>query len=179
MHNKFANAFPNFQFMSLDPVHLAIVYEYASRRKRTAGSSLLRAIMTRFTAAFPPGAPEPVFCGYIFDGSNAGASSIHEESLRDYIIHWNMPLDTARAVAARQKGAGPFGGCDEFIEALAALCALYPKEVDKVPWSKSPQVANPTVLTIVVVFVCAYATTLVSKKRMWVLRYCAFLEWLG
>ena len=37
--------FPNLSGLALDPVHLAIVYEYAQWRKRTPGSKLLRELL--------------------------------------------------------------------------------------------------------------------------------------
>ena len=40
--------FPNLSGLALDPVHLAIVYEYAQWRKRTPGSKLLRSCFTRW-----------------------------------------------------------------------------------------------------------------------------------
>jgi hypothetical protein len=42
--------FPNIQTLALDPIHLAIVYEYATWRKRTDGSCMLRQCMSKFTA---------------------------------------------------------------------------------------------------------------------------------
>ncbi len=44
---------PNICSMCLDPVHLAIVYEYATWRKRTRGSTFLRRVMVKFTAYDP------------------------------------------------------------------------------------------------------------------------------
>lgn len=38
----------NLQIMGLDPVHLCIVFEYATWRKRTEGSSFLRLVMAKF-----------------------------------------------------------------------------------------------------------------------------------
>ncbi len=41
-------AFPNLKSLSLDPLHLAIVYEYATWRKRTPDSRMLRLILRKF-----------------------------------------------------------------------------------------------------------------------------------
>lgn len=38
----------NLEIMGLDPVHLPIVFEYATWRKRTEGSSFLRIVMAKF-----------------------------------------------------------------------------------------------------------------------------------
>ena len=53
LHSKLARIFPRLQMITLDPIHLVIAYEYASARKRTPGSSLLRSIMRRFCTSPP------------------------------------------------------------------------------------------------------------------------------
>ena len=120
---------PNFQLLSLDPTHLAMVYEYATLRKKTPGSHLLRAIMKRFTVPFTEASPMPAFCEYMFDGSGAPSSSVSEKRFQRYIEALNMPAGMAKRVARKQGDAGPFQRREEFAQALAALCALYPHEV--------------------------------------------------
>ncbi len=58
---------PNVKSMCPDPVHLAIVYEYATWRKRTRGSTFLRRIMVKFTA-YDPDTPGGVW-GTPYTGS--------------------------------------------------------------------------------------------------------------
>lgn len=45
---------PNVDILSLDAMHLPIVYEYGFWRKRTKGSHALRRIMTKFTPRVHP-----------------------------------------------------------------------------------------------------------------------------
>ena len=45
---RFKDVFPNLLVLALDTTHLAMNYEYASRKKRTAGSTLLRLIFAKF-----------------------------------------------------------------------------------------------------------------------------------
>jgi hypothetical protein len=48
LYNTLASIFPLLETLALDPVHLPIVYEYATWRKRTPGSLFLRTIMAKF-----------------------------------------------------------------------------------------------------------------------------------
>ena len=60
---------PNLQILALDPVHLGMTCEYASSRKRTASSKILRGILRKFTAhssARTPNSWGPVFTGGAF-----------------------------------------------------------------------------------------------------------------
>ena len=41
---------PNLQVMALDAVHLAMTWEYASSRKRTPGSRMLRKVLSKLSA---------------------------------------------------------------------------------------------------------------------------------
>ena len=60
------NIFPNAEALALDPIHLPIVYEYATWRKRTPGSRLLRSIVGKFSkvcADMSRNAWGSMFCG--------------------------------------------------------------------------------------------------------------------
>ena len=131
LHTMVAGEFPGLQMITLDTTHLVMVYEYAMFRKKTTGSSLLRSIMARFNKSFAADSLKPSYCNGIFDGTNAAPCIPREQQFRDYIKDLNMPLDMATRVASRQKDAGVIGCREEFAEALAALCALYPHEVKK------------------------------------------------
>ena len=57
MIEAFRNTFSNLEVLSLDPTHLAIVYEYSTWRKRSPGSSFLRELMAKssvFDSAVSP-----------------------------------------------------------------------------------------------------------------------------
>jgi hypothetical protein len=47
LHTALQQACPSLQCVALDPIHLAIVYEYAQWHKRTVGSRWLRTLLTK------------------------------------------------------------------------------------------------------------------------------------
>ena len=118
---------PNMQIMALDPVHLAIVYEYASWHKRTPGSTFLRRILSKLTAydqriaGLPWGPP--------FAGVNAKPLEPHEQKSRALILDQSMQILVATRLERNLDVASPFEHRVEFIQSIAALCAMYPDEV--------------------------------------------------
>ena len=47
---KLEKNFPNFEVLSLDPVHLAMAYEKCFARHRSPGSNALRKVLRKFSA---------------------------------------------------------------------------------------------------------------------------------
>ena len=142
LHNKIASVFPRFLMMCLDPTHLVMAYEAASARRKTPGSQLLRHIMRRFAARFDPASPQPPMCTHIFRGQTAPPLTRREQKCQNWIGNSNMPIARARAVAGAQAGAGPWQSRAEFTEAIAALCTLFPVEVDRVSPGANRKIAD-------------------------------------
>ncbi len=121
------DVFPNLHIMSLDPVHLAIIYEYATWRKRTAGSSLLRRVMSKLTSC------DDAMSAATWGPPYTGAASIQlnrqEEIVRSQILDQSMSMARAKAIDAELDTSRPFYDRIELIEGIAAVCALYPDEV--------------------------------------------------
>ena len=131
LHSRMAHAFPRFHMLCLDPTHLVIAYEAASARKKTPGSVLLREIMRRFCMPFEATSQRPPMCSYIFNGQHPPPMTRREKVCRNWLANKNMPAAAARALAGAQKYAGPWESREKFTAALAALCTLYPAEVER------------------------------------------------
>ena len=132
LHNRIGSVFPRFVMMCLDPTHLVMSYEAASARRKTAGSKLLRSIMRRFATTFNPESQQPPVCRYIFKGQRPPPLTQYELRCQNWIENKNMPLRRAQRIAKAQSEAGHWQSRGDFTEAIAALCKLFPKEVDRV-----------------------------------------------
>ncbi len=119
----------NLSTMSLDPTHLAIVYEYAHWRKRTPGSNYLRKIAIKFNKR--DASLEPEAWGHVFEGSNARCLSREEETARCHIVNMSMSKHRANLIERQLDADVPFYTRIEFIEALASLTCLYKDEVQR------------------------------------------------
>ena len=122
-------ACPNLECMCLDPIHLAIVYEYAQWNKQTMGSKMLRALLHRIIIIRDdrPGNS----WGRFFKGSNPQPLDAEEEAMRTQILHKSMPEDEAREIIRSMDMNAPLHDRLEFITALAAICSLRKSEVDR------------------------------------------------
>ena len=135
---------PNLMCVSLDPVHLAIVYEYAQWGKKSAGSRILRQLLRKFTQM---GASKTLLCwGPFFTGAAPTPLSREEAKARDEILHCNMGQARAKRILDNLDASTPLCSRITFIETVAAICKCFPdevarkvtgsnKEVSKVLWS--------------------------------------------
>ena len=115
--------FPALQILALDTVHLPFVYEYATWRKKTAGSRMLRTIVGKFnkiSAEFNADS-----WGVPFTGMSERPLDREEDLARERILNSTMPQRRAAHVLNSLNGETPFLSRIEFIEALAALSAMH------------------------------------------------------
>ena len=129
LYDQLRAIFHSLQFLSLDPVHLPINYEYAHFRKKTIGSRTLRVLMAKFTKvnpAFTVGKWGPPFCGV-----SAPHMTATEERLREQILTHKMSKSVATQVLRNIDGESPWATTLHFIEALAALSAVYSDELKR------------------------------------------------
>ena len=137
---------PNLSCLSLDPVHLAIVYEYAQWGKKTAGSKVLRCLLNKVNQIASEARPSS--WGPFFTGTGPPSLNREEESTRKLILDGTMGLPRAKRILDNLDGGQPLFCRITFIETLAALCAMFPnevcrrvtgsnKEVKKVLWAAS------------------------------------------
>lgn len=129
LYRSLREIMPNLRMLCLDTVHLPMVYEYGFWRSRTAGSSLLRRIMSKFTVrsvGLPAGG-----CGAPYHGSSDARPTFEEEVLSRQIRQRTMPPARARTVLESLDFQKPFTSRVEFAETLAALSAVYCDEMVK------------------------------------------------
>ena len=122
------SACPNLIGLCLDPVHLAIVYEYAQCGRRSAGSKMLRAALNRINQIDSVARPEswgPFFCGV-----SPPSLSREEERTREAILNpKNLGMTRARNIIDAIDSASPMYCRITFIESVAAICKLHQEEV--------------------------------------------------
>ena len=116
----------NLKAMSLDPSHLVITYEKAQWGKRTQGSQVLRCIMAKFGATEGARVEGP-----IYNADRALEATANEARAMTLLQGGSMSKDEAERVIGALDGSTPFVNRAGFVEALAALVALYPNEVSK------------------------------------------------
>ncbi len=120
---------PNLEILSLDPTHLAMVYEYATWRRKTDGSKLLRRIMAKFARHNP--ILSAATWGPPYDGVRDVRLTRAEELSRSKVSPGSMPLARARMVVESIDDDVPWYTRIDFIDSIAALTSLYSEEVEK------------------------------------------------
>ena len=118
---------PNLSIMCLDPVHIAMKYEYGTGRHRTPGSSALRMCVGKFSAV--NGELTAEHWGPVFRGENAKKLSSREAVLRDQIRTGSMSEAKARRILAAAENTCVWCSRVDFIEALAAIACIFREEV--------------------------------------------------
>ena len=121
---------PNLQAMCLDPVHLAMTMEYASSRKRTAGSKTLRSVLAKLTALDSTRAAGT--WGRFFAGQECRQLTLEETRLRNQIEASSMRVSTAKNILEKLDPSVPFYLQVEWVRILAALSAVFKAEVQRV-----------------------------------------------
>ena len=120
---------PNLCCLSLDPVHLAIVYEYAHWKKRTPGSKVLRRLLNKVNNIDP--AATMSSWGAFFCGEGPEGLCREEDRARSAILTGSMSAPKARRIIEELDADKPLFCRVTFVETLAAICKLYPDEVNR------------------------------------------------
>jgi len=118
---------PQLTWVSLDPVHLVIVYEQSHFRKKTPGSSFLRRIMARFAKL--DFSKDVGVWGEAYSGHDYLREQRHETTARNSIIAQSYSRARSATVEADFPSEEPYTCRFEFIAAIAALCTVYREEV--------------------------------------------------
>ena len=132
--------------MALDPVHLAILYEYANWSKKTSGSKKLRKLLSKAKANAVGKQYSPDSWGTPYTGELSKPLTPSEDDIRQGIRDVSMPEVEAKAFFEGLDCTSPFAERVGFIRGISALCVLHPyevkkkvtganKEVSKVLWS--------------------------------------------
>ena len=129
MFSLLQSIMPNLQCLCLDPVHLAIKYEYATGRRRTKGSGRLRACLGKFNAtdaSFAAG-----HWGPFFSGASATSLSAREACLREQIRSGGMATRKASSILQQVEEKVVWANRTEFVESLAAISKMFRHEVER------------------------------------------------
>ena len=113
----------------LDPIHLAIVYEYGFWNKKSPGSKQLRRILRKTISVDTR--LDPGYWGAFYDGTNARPLKDIEMKYRDMITNSSMTSAESSSILDELDTEVPFKSRLEFIQSIAALCQRYPAEVNK------------------------------------------------
>ena len=116
---------PNLVALTLDPVHLAMHYESASGRKKTAGSAALRRCMAKFNASQASNA------GGMFFTKDPSPLSSAEKTLQDQILDGSMTEAKARGVFKKSEDMLAWASRKDFIEHVAAISSRFRSEVER------------------------------------------------
>ena len=122
---ELAALFPNLRCIALDTMHLVFVYEQAFWEKQTPGSCFLRQIVSKFIATVGR------IAGGMFDGSQILDTTIWERRVQAQLRNKNMGKRKANLVMDSLDTTRCFSCRAEFVECLAALARLYPKELKR------------------------------------------------
>ncbi|CAE7245695.1 unnamed protein product [Symbiodinium sp. CCMP2456] len=122
-----AEVCPRLQSLTLDPIHLAIVYEYGFWNKKSPGSKQLRRILRKCTAV---DSSLPVEHWHdVYDRSMARPLTEEENICRTSILEFSMSQSETSGILDNMDEDVPFRDRLEFIKAIAALCCKYKSEV--------------------------------------------------
>eukprot|EP00438_Fugacium_kawagutii_P009987 Skav234406 [mRNA] locus=scaffold873:377309:378793:+ [translate_table: standard] len=125
---------PQLQTLILDPMHLAMTYEYTTGRKRSPGSTLLRLMLSKFNQRAAGNA-----WGIFYQGQNLLPLTPAEDKARQLIESGMMSNAKCQRVLSALENIQVWPTRLAFIEGLAALSSTFPDEVKK----HIKQVAKP------------------------------------
>eukprot|EP00435_Cladocopium_sp_Y103_P017516 s1987_g4.t1 len=128
LYKRMKELCPQLSCLCLDPIHLAIVYEYAQWGKRTQGSKCLRALLRKVAVIDPQ--KSAASWGPFFEGKDPPQLTREEEKARSLILD-GMSAAAADRILASVDPQAPLFCRITFIEALAAICAKYQAEVSR------------------------------------------------
>ena len=120
---------PKLKGLCLEQTHVSMKYESVQWGRKTKVSKCLRHIM-RKCLAFSPTTPVEHW-GAMFTSSTVVSTSAKEEKLRKQVFEGSMRTVTARKVLETTDADVPFFDRCEFVKAIAAVVALFPKNVQK------------------------------------------------
>lgn len=120
---------PNLKILSLDPTHTAMKYEQALGGKKSQGSSLMRQLLVKFTTH--DANVQGNIWGPVYEGGVAPAQTEQEKRLRAQILDASMSKYRARRVLQAMEALLLWPTRIEFIEAVAALAAIYQQDMQR------------------------------------------------
>lgn len=121
---------PGLQTLSLDPVHIAMVYEHCFFRKRTQGSKALRLLMSKFAKS------DPTATGATWGPTYRGCEALPEptaleQKYHDWVLSHGMPTSLASRIMEEIDPETPWVAPVNFVRAMAALSSLHRDELGR------------------------------------------------
>ena len=129
LFTQLRNICPNLRALMLDPIHLAIVYEYGFWNKKSSGSKQLRRILHKCIAV--DSRFDKNYWQSPYDGKMARPLGDEENRYRDMILDISMSDRQAVQLLDSLDPDTPFLARVEFIKSVAALCRIYKSEVTR------------------------------------------------
>ena len=123
------NICPNLQALMLDPIHLALVYEYGFWNKKSSGSKQLRRILHKCIAV--DASLDKNYWQQSYDGKMARPLGGEENKFRAMILDISMSDGEAAQILDHLDQDTPFLNRVDFIKSVAALCRIYKSEVTR------------------------------------------------
>ncbi|CAE7208891.1 unnamed protein product, partial [Symbiodinium natans] len=127
------NTFSNLQSLGLDAMHIVMVYEQNFSNKKTTGSRWLATVMNKFRN-IQAGCPAAAW-GPMYTGQQKPSYTAEEKRLSALISDASMPEAEAVHVLQNLDPDSPWRTEAQFLEAMAAICALFQDELTKTTFS--------------------------------------------
>ncbi|OLQ14831.1 Aconitate hydratase 2 [Symbiodinium microadriaticum] len=143
LFNQLKAVCPSMRSLVLDPIHLAIVYEYGFWSKHSPGSKQLRRILKKCISIDADFGQDQ--WGTFYGGTNARPLTEDEMKYREMISDSYMDLTECNSVLDGLDTNVPFTDRLEFIQCFAALCRRYPAEVEMLGWMQGGYNVAPLV----------------------------------
>ena len=127
---------PNLQSMSLDATHICMVYEQCLGNQKTQGSKWLRLIMAKF-AVIDKTSPAATW-GPFFTGEGTSSFSQEESIVKEMMVADSLARDRGFNILQRLKADEPWYTVVQFLEAVAAVCAVFPEDMSRTNGQGTP-----------------------------------------
>ena len=127
LYDQLKQVFPSLRALYLDEVHLCIVWNVAFWRKTSPGERVLRRVQAKFNRV-DMGTPVE-HGGSLYTGRAEVVYSAAEEDMRNLIMSGGMSPQRAASVLNHLEDEKPWYCRLDYIRALAAIAAAFPKEM--------------------------------------------------
>ena len=117
--------------VALDTCHLPMKYEAVASHHGSAGSRMLRRLVSKFNVSFPSEVCPDVDALEPFRGERNRQFTGDEVFFYDHLCHASLLQEHIDAAVTSMKSAEVWSGLAEWIRALAAVATLYPEEMKK------------------------------------------------
>ncbi|CAE7784270.1 unnamed protein product, partial [Symbiodinium necroappetens] len=124
---------PNLQSLSLDAMHIVMVYDQNMNNRRTAGSKWLAVIMNKFRKRHS--SRTQASFGEFYNGGTLGSAPQDVKSMRDCLLEPDMSENAARTLLETLDPDTPWLTEVDFLQALVAHFSFFREELRKVTFT--------------------------------------------